>query len=240
MAYLEQYSDEHMPQVLISGILRFTCWLLESLPKEMSPTSTKLTVSSGRTRADLIACIASLVDAFACLTFLFLQVNPANVGRLYIASLIDPITCIIGYWVIYRRLRATRPILADFGISILVLGTFFLTCQNAVEELSNLNLFPLKYVSAIELDTLLELFASFSLPFGLAIFAWLIASTPPLRRWLGFMIGIQVVILFADLGAFSIPRLSELGTAVYAIILSVAKVVWFLSPVADRRGRPLK
>ncbi len=93
----------------------------------MPPAVTKLTLSSGRTRADLIACIASLIDAFACLTFLFLQVNPANVGRLYIASLIDPITCIIGYWVIYRRLRGTKPILADFGISILVLGTFFST-----------------------------------------------------------------------------------------------------------------
>jgi hypothetical protein len=210
---------------------------LEGPPKEMSPTSTKLTLSSGRTRADLIACVASLVDAFACLTFLFLQVNPANVGRLYIASLVDPVTCIIGYWVIYQRLRGARPMLADLGISILVLGTFFLTCQNAVEELGNLHLFPLQYVSAIELDTLLELFASFSLPFGLAIYAWLIATTPPLRRWLGFMIGIQVLILFADLGAFSIPRLSELGTAVYAIILSVAKAVWFLSPVADRRDR---
>jgi len=203
----------------------------------MTRTPTKLTLSSGRTRADLIACIASLVDAFACLTFLFLEVNPANVGRLYIASLIDPITCIIGYWVIYRRLRGTKPILADFGISILVLGTFFLTCQNAVEELGNLNLFPLKYVSAIELDTLLELFASFSLPFGLAVYAWLIATSPLLRRWLGFMIGIQVLILFIDLGAFNIPRLSELGTAVYAIILSLAKAVWFLSPVADRRVR---
>jgi hypothetical protein len=237
MAYLEQYSDEHIAQVLISGLLRFTCWVLESLPKEKGPTSTKLTVSSGRTRVDLIACIASLVDACACLTFLFLQVNPANVGRLYIASLIDPITCIIGYWVIYRRLRPAKPILADFGISILVLGTFFLTCQNAVEELSNLHLFPVKYVSAIELDTLLELLASLSLPFGLAIYAWLIATSSLLRRWLGFMIGIQVVILFIDLGAFNIPRLSELLTAVYAIILSVAKAVWFLSPVADRRGR---
>jgi len=203
----------------------------------MPRTPTKLTLSSGRTRADLIACIASLVDAFACLTFLFLQVNPANVGRLYIASLIDPITCIIGYWVIYRRLRGTKPILADFGISILVLGTFFLTCQNAVEELGNLNLFPVKYVSAIELDTLLELFASFSLPLGLATYAWLIATSPLLRRWLGFMIGIQVLILFIDLGAFNIPRLSELGTAVYAIILSLAKAVWFLSPVADRGVR---
>jgi hypothetical protein len=198
----------------------------------MSSTSTKLIVSSGRTRADLIACIASLVDAFACLTFLFLQANPAQVGRIYIAAL-DPITCIIGYWVIYRRLHGIRPILADIGIYILILGTFFLTCQNAVEELRNLNIFPLESVSAFELETLLELYSSLSLPFGLAIYAWLIATSPPLRRWLGFMIGIQVVILFADLGAFNIPRVSEFMTAVYAIILSLAKAVWFLSPVAD-------
>src|SRR5258708_13465242 len=81
----------------------------------MPRTPTKLTLSSGRTRADLIACIASLVDAFACLPFLVLQVNSANGGRLYIASFVDPITCIIGYWVIYRRLRGTSrswPILA--------------------------------------------------------------------------------------------------------------------------------
>src|SRR5262249_2496887 len=179
--------------------------------------------------------VASLIDALACLIFLFLAANPTNVGRLYIASL-DPIACIIGYWVIYRRLRGIRPILADFGISILILGTFFLTCHNAVEELGNLKLFPLKNVSAIELDTLLQLFASFSLPFGLAIYAWLIATSPPLRRWLGFMIGIQVVILFIDLGAFNIPRLSEFLTAVYAIILSLAKAVWFLSPVAGSKN----
>lgn len=205
---------------------------MQGPPKEMSPTSTKLTVSSGRTRADLIACIASLVDAFACLTFLFLQANPAHVGRIYIAAL-DPITCIIGYWVIYRHLHGIRPILAVLGIYILILGTFFLTCQNAVEELRNLNIFPLERVSAFELETLLELYSSLSLPFGLAIYAWLIATSPPLRRWLGFMIGIQVVILFADLGAFNIPRVSEFVTAVYAIILSLAKAVWFLSPVAD-------
>src|SRR5215469_13778292 len=196
----------------------------------MPPTLTKPTLSSGRTRADLIACVASLIDALACLTFLFLEANPTNVGRLYIASLVDPITCIIGYWVIFRRLRGARPILADFGISILILGTFFLTCQNAVEELGNLKLFPVKYASAIELDTLLGLFASYTLPIGLAIYAWLIATSSHLRRWLGFMIGIQVVILFIDLSVFSIPRVSEVVTAVYAVILSLAKAVWFLSP----------
>jgi hypothetical protein len=119
--------------------------------------------------------------------------------------------------------------LADFGFCILVLGTFFLTCENAVEELGNLNCFSLKYVSAIEVHSLLELFASLTLPFGLAIYAWLIASSPPLRRWLGFMIGIQVVILFIDLGVFNSPRVSEFVTAVYAIILS---------PVAASEVRP--
>ena len=185
-----------------------------------------------RTRADVIACIASLIDALACLTFLFMQLDPTNVSRLYIASFIDPITCVIGYWVIFGRLRGTRPILADFGISILILGTFFLTCQNAVEELSNLKLFPAKYVSAVDLDTLLGLFASYTLPIGLAIYAWLIATSSLLRRWLGFMIGIQVVILFIDLSVFNIPRVSEFVTAVYAVILSLAKAAWFLSPVA--------
>ena len=204
----------------------------------MSSTPAKLRLPSGRTGADIVACIASLVDAFACLTFLFLQVSSTNVGRLYIASLVDPMTCMIGYWVFFRRLRKARPILADLGFCILVLGTLFLTCANAVEELGNLHSFSLKYVSAMEVDSLLELLASLTLPFGLAIYAWLIASSPPLRRWLGFMIGIQVVILFIDLGAFNIPRISEFVTAVYAIILSLAKAVWFLSPVAESKFSP--
>ena len=208
---------------------------MEVLPQTgnvMPTTLTKPTLSSKRTRADVIACIASLVDALACLTFLFLQLDPTNLGRLYIASLIDPITCVIGYWVMFRRLRPTKPILADFGISILILGTFFLTCQNAVEELGVLKLFPSKNVSAVDLDTLLGLFASYTLPIGLAIYAWLIATSSFLRRWLGFIIGIHVIILFVDLSVFNMPGVSDSVTAVYAIILSVAKAVWFLSPVA--------
>jgi hypothetical protein len=196
----------------------------------LTTTLTKSTIPSGRTRADVIACIASLIDALACLAFVSMQLDPTNVSRLYIASFIDPITCVIGYWVIFGHLRGTRPILADFGISILILGTFFLTCQNAVEELGNLKLFPAKYVSAVDLDTLLGLFASYTLPIGLAIYAWLIATSSLLRRWLGFMIGIQVIILFIDLSVFSIPRVSEVVTAIYAVVLSLAKAVWFLSP----------
>ena len=134
----------------------------------------------------------------------------------------------------FRRLRPTRPILADFGISILVLGTFLLTCQNAVEELGILKLFPAKYVSSVDLDTLLGLFASYTLPIGLAIYAWLIATSPLLRRWLGFMIGIQVIILFVDLSVLNMPWVSEFVTAVYAIILSLAKALWFLSPEINR------
>jgi hypothetical protein len=198
----------------------------------MTTTLTKPTTPSRRTRVDVVACVASLIDALACLTFLFLRVDPENSGRLYIASLIDPITCVIGYWVIFGHLRPARPILADFGISILILGTIFLTCQNAVEELGNLKLFPVKYVSAVDLDTLFGLFASYTLPVGLAIYAWLIATSQFLRQWLGFMIGIQVIILFVDLGVFSMPGVSELVTAIYAIILSLAKSVWFLSPIS--------
>ena len=205
----------------------------------MSPSPGKLRLSSGRARADIVACIASLIDALACLAFLFLQVSSMNVGRLYIASLVDPITCLIGYWVFFRRLRSARPILADLGFCILVLGTFFLTCANAVEELGNLHSLSLKYVSAMEVDASLELLASLTLPFGLAIYAWLIATSPPLRRWLGFMIGIQVVILFIDLGAFNIPQISEFVTAAYAIILSLAKAVWFLSPVTASKSSPI-
>src|SRR6266436_6482971 len=137
--------------------------------------------SSGRTRADVIGCVASLVDAFACLTFLLWQTNLTNVGRAYIECLVDPITCMIGYWVIYRRLRETVPILAEIWFYLLVLGTFLLTYQNAVEELGDLNFFSLKYFSAKELDALLEILVTFSLTFGLGVYAWLIASSPTLR-----------------------------------------------------------
>jgi hypothetical protein len=78
----------------------------------------------------------------------------------------------------------------------------------------------------------------FQLPVGLAIYAWLIATSPHLRRWLGVMMGVQAVLLFIALGAFIFPHLSDFVASqlftLYAIILSVAEAVWFLSPVGRK------
>ena len=56
---------------------------------------------------------------------------------------------------------------------------------------------------------------------------------------LGFMIGVQVLLFFIDLGSFRLPVLSQFVTSqlftVYAIILSTAKAIWFLSPQRRRR-----
>jgi hypothetical protein len=119
------------------------------------------------------------------------------------------------------------------------LGTLFLTCQNAVEDLASLNFLWLHGETPKEVDSFLELLVAFTTPLGLAIYAWLIGNSPSLRRWLGFMIGLQVLLFFIDLGSFRLPVLSQFVTSqlftVYAIILSTAKAVWFLSP--QRRSR---
>lgn len=194
-------------------------------------------VEPERTRADLIGCIACLVNAFVCATFLFLPATPANVGLLCVVLLADQITCIIGYCAMYRRLLVTKPKLAELGFYLLISGTLFLACHNVVEESARLNFFTLNYATANVFNILLEILVSVTLPVGLAIYAWLIASSPTLRRWLGFMMGVQVVLLFIALGFFAFPWLSDFVTAelitVYAIILSVAKAVWFLLPVAN-------
>jgi hypothetical protein len=193
-------------------------------------------IESERTQADLIGCASSFVDALACLTFLFLPVTPATLVGLCILLVVDPTTCIIGYWAMYRRLRDIRPKLAELGFYLLISGTVFLVCQNVVGESANLNLVALDYSTANAFNILLELLVTFTLPFGLAIYAWLIATSPPLRRWLGFMMGVQVILLFIAVGYFAFPRLNDFVSsqlfAVYAIILSFAKAAWFLSPVA--------
>ena len=139
----------------------------------------------------------------------------------------------------YRRLVATRPKFAELGFYLVISGTLFLTGQNVLEVSARLNFLTLNYFTANGFDILLEILVTFTLPFGLAIYAWLIASSPPLRRWLGFMMGVQVVLLFVALGSFASPRISDFVTsqlfAVYAIILSIAKAVWFLSPVTSSK-----
>jgi hypothetical protein len=196
-------------------------------------------VAPGRTRADLIGCIAYLVDAFVCATFLVLPATPANVGLLCIVLLADQITCVIGYCAMYRRLLVTKPKLAELGLYLLISGTLFLACHNVLEESARLNFFTLNYSTANAFNILLEILVTFTLPVGLAIYAWLIASSPTLHRWLGFMMGVQVVLLFIALGFFAFPWLSGFVTAelitIYAIILSVAKAVWFLSPVTNSK-----
>jgi hypothetical protein len=196
-------------------------------------------IESERTKVDVVACIASFVDALACLIFLLWQTKLTNVGRSYIECIVDPVTCLIGYWGFYRRLHDTEAMLADLGLTFLVLGTLSLACQNAVEDLATLNSFWLQGDIPKEVDSFLELLVAFTLPLGLAIYSWLIGSSPGLRRWLGFLIGLQVLLFFIDLGSFRLPVLSQFVTSqlftVYAIILSTAKAIWFLSP--QRRSR---
>ena len=198
-------------------------------------------IESERTQADLIGCVASIVDALACLTFLLLPATPATRARLCILLLVDPIMCIIGYCLLYRRLCDIRPKLAELGLYLLIAGTVSLIGQNVIGESANLNLVALDYSTANAVNILLELLVTFTLPFGLAIYAWLIATSPPLRRWLGFMMGVQVFLLFIAFACFAFPRLSDFVSsqlfAVYAIILSFAKAAWFFSPVARPKVR---
>jgi hypothetical protein len=144
-----------------------------------------ISINSERTWVDLVGCIASLVDALACLTVLFLLANPTNAARLYIVLFIDPLARIIGYSAMYQRLLDAKPIWAELGFYPLIFGTLLLTGQNALQESARLNFRTLNYSTANGLDFLLELLVTFTLPFGLAIYAWLIASSHPLRRWLG-------------------------------------------------------
>jgi hypothetical protein len=198
-----------------------------------------VSIESGRTRADLVGCVASLVDALACLTFLVLPTTAEGTGRLCTVLLVDPITCIIVYCVMYQRLVATRPKFAELGFYLVISGTLFLTCQNVLEVSARLNFFTLNYSTVNGFVILLEILVTLTLPFGLAIYAWLIATSPPLRRWLGFMMGVQVFLMFIALSAFAFPRISDFVSselfAVYAVILSVAKGVWFLSPVTSSK-----
>jgi hypothetical protein len=101
----------------------------------------------------------------------------------------------------YQRLLILRPKLSELGFYLVISGTLFLTCQNVLEESAALNGSTRDYSNATEFDILLELLVTFTLPFGLAIYAWVIARSSALCRWLGFLIGIQVLLLFLSLSA---------------------------------------
>jgi hypothetical protein len=75
--------------------------------------------SSARTWTELIASIASLIDAIACLAFQVMLTTPGTGARFFIMLLLDPIACILGYWVMYQRLRYIRPKLAELGFYLL-------------------------------------------------------------------------------------------------------------------------
>ena len=81
---------------------------------------------SGRSWADVIGSVASLVDALACLIFLVLPATPASGARLCVLLLLDPITCVIGYWAMYRRLMIERPKLSELGFYLAISGILFL------------------------------------------------------------------------------------------------------------------
>ena len=195
-------------------------------------------IESERTTSDLIGCIASIV---AGLAFLILLLLPTSGARVYIILFIDPVARMIGYWAIYQRLAGARPRWAELGFYPLILGTVLLIGHDALQESARINLHTLSDSPINSLDVLLELLVILTLPFGLAIYAWLITTTPPLRRWLGFMIIPQVVLVFITLGPFAHPSLGDFRLArllvVYVMILSFAKAIWMYSPVRRAKVR---
>jgi hypothetical protein len=208
-------------------------------PTLQNPAESKL--SSGRTLADLIACVGSVVGALALVIFLFLPATPATGPRLYISLFLAPVARMIGYWVMYDRLRGVRPIWAELGFYPLILGSLFLVAQTALKVSASLNLSALAYSTHEVFDLLLKSLVALMLPLGLAIYACLIWATPPLRRWLALMMIPQAALLTVTFGSFGLPCLGEFGTSrvlvVYTIVLMFAKAVWFLSPVAVSKTR---
>jgi hypothetical protein len=197
-----------------------------------------------RTRSDLIGCIASIVAALAFLTLLLLPTSPGTGSRIYIILFVDPIARMIGYWAIYQRLADARPRWAELGFYPLILGTVLLIGRDALEASERINLMTMSDSPINSLDVVLELLVILTLPIGLAIYAWIIATTPPLRRWLSFMIIPQVILVFITLGPFALPDLGDFRFSrllvFYAMILSVAKAVWLYSPVAHPEERAIE
>src|ERR1700741_3179932 len=96
-------------------------------------------MGSKRGGADVVGCVASLVDALACLAFLVLPPTPATGGRLCVLLLLDPVTCVICYWVNYKPLPILKQKLSVLGFYLVISVPFFLTCQNGLAESAALN-----------------------------------------------------------------------------------------------------
>jgi hypothetical protein len=147
----------------------------------------------------------------------------------------------IGYWAIYQRLANARPRWAELGFYPLILGTVLLIGRDVLKESARINLLTLSDSPINSLDLFLELLVILTLPLGLAIYAWLIATTPPLRRWLSFMIFPQGILVFITLGPFALPSLGDFRFSrllvVYAMILAVANAIWLHSPVTHPKVR---
>jgi hypothetical protein len=201
----------------------------------------RLSAAEERTRSDLIGCIASIVAGLAFLTLLLLPTSPGTTARVYILLFVDPIARLIGYWAIYQRLADAKPRWAELGFYPLILGTVLLVGRDALEESASINLLTLSDSPVNSLDVFLELLVILTLPLGLAVYAWLIATTPPLRRWLGFVIIPQVILVFITLGPFALPSLGDFRFSrllvVYAMVLSFAKAIWMYSPVRRPKVR---
>ena len=199
-------------------------------------------IETERTRSDLTGFIASIVAALAFLTLLLLP--PGTEARIYIILFVDPIARMIGYWAIYQRLADARPKLSELGLYPLILGTVLLIGRDALKESASINLLAPSDFPINSLNVFLELLVILTLPFGLAIYAWLIATTPPLRRWLSFIIIPQMILVFIPLGPFALPSLGVFRFSrllvFYAMILSFAKAIWFYSLVAHPEEQRLK
>jgi hypothetical protein len=198
-------------------------------------------IGSERIGSDLIGCIASIVAGLAFLALLLLPTSPGTEPRVYILLFVDPMARMIGYWAIYQRLAGVRPRWAELGFYPLILGTVILIGRDAMKESAMINLQTLSDSPINSLEVLLELLVILTLPLGLAVYAWLIATTPPLRRWLGFMIMPQVILVFITLGPFALPSFGDFRFSklliVYAMILSFAKAIWIYSPVRRPKKR---
>jgi hypothetical protein len=193
-------------------------------------------INAERTKTDLIGCVASIIDGLALLILLLLPRTPGTGVRVYILLFVDPLARVVGYWAIYQRLAAARPRWAELGFYPLILGTVLLVGRDALIESARINIPTLSDSPVNSLDFFLELLVIVTLPLGLGVYAWLIATTRPLRRWLGFMLIPQVILVFITLGPFALPSVGDFRFSrlliFYAMILAFAKAIWIFSPVA--------